>query len=193
VVGVGLGALSLLYFSAKFEFRSSWPYLLIAIAGASISVALVALLVWCFRGKRSKLFSNRWVDTARGVWEKFQAANRVYRTEPKILILFFVLTIIEQVLSLLMGYMVAPALNLDVAMFDFMAALAMAMLLSRLPVTIDGLGVMEATISGVLIWAGVPVTDSITIVLVGRLMNILAFLPGTIVYSIRVPVSIRSG
>lgn len=185
IVGSSLSVLALIYFSRRLNIQPTWSNSLMAIAGASVLAISIVLLIRFLHLRRPSMLPNRWVRCVRDILGKIQAAHRVYDTESVLLLKFFILTGAEQLLSLAMGYLLALSLNIDVNIFDFMAALAVGILLSRLPLTIDGFGIMEATVGGMLIWVGVSVSDSIIVVLIGRLMNILAFLPGTIVHSIR--------
>ena len=92
-----------------------------------------------------------------------------------------VLTVAEQLLTLVMTYVLAPALGIEVPLLHFCAAVAVAMLVSRLPIAIDGIGVYEGVLILLLGLTGVGPAETVALAIVGRALNIVAFLPGAIV------------
>lgn len=90
------------------------------------------------------------------------------------------MTVAEQLLTLVMMYVLAPALGIEVPLLHFCAAVAVAMLVSRLPIAIDGIGVYEGVLILLLELTGVDAAETVALAIVGRALNVVAFLPGAI-------------
>jgi hypothetical protein len=104
-----------------------------------------------------------------------------YRSAPGALAAMTWLTFTEQLLTLFMNYVLGLALGIEVPVLQFGAAVAVALLVSRLPITIDGIGVYEGVLILVLRLAGVDPADAVALAVVGRTLNLAAFLPGALV------------
>lgn len=93
------------------------------------------------------------------------------------LVLFFLLTIAEQVLVALCYCLVALALQLKFNIVFLLAAVPLAILISRLPISIDGLGVYEGIFIGVMSLGGMRPDDSLALSLAARVFQIVVWLP----------------
>jgi uncharacterized protein (TIRG00374 family) len=181
IVGLSLAALSLIYFSSHF-ITDIAPATIMYSAGVVVCFAVVGFFLLrsmfgdLIKGKRG----GGWAKVSEFI-VKVQRAYSVYRGEHVALFLFLMLTMTEQLIALAMGYLIVLALGIDVSLFNYVAAMAIGMLISRVPLTIDGLGVLEGTVGGMLVLIGVALPSTVAVLLIGRVLNVVAFLPGAVV------------
>lgn len=90
---------------------------------------------------------------------------------------FCVLTVVEQLLWVLFTWTLAKGLGVPVDLLLMLGVLPVAMLISRLPVSFDGLGIFEVVFVGLLLLAGISAESSLAIAISGRVIQITAFLP----------------
>jgi len=108
---------------------------------------------------------------------RLHEAYRSLASDRRRLALFFVLTVAEQLLMAICYGMVALALQLKFNAVFLLAAVPLAILISRLPISIDGLGVYEAIFIAVMTLGGVRPDDSLALSLAARLFQIVVWLP----------------
>jgi glycosyltransferase 2 family protein len=178
--GVALSAAAgaLAYLSAELagraELRTSLGLVLAALA---LLVAGVLLSFWqgvlrplaWLRGRLGRKIAA-WLGAVHASYVAFLSS-------PGVVAAFALLTVVEYLLILLASYVVTLALRIEVGPIDLAAALALAMLLARLPIAIDGLGVFEGALIGLLALAGVDSADSLALAIASRLLILLVCAP----------------
>jgi len=112
---------------------------------------------------------------------RFYEACLRYRAARGTVVAFTCLTVAENLLTFVMSYVLARALGIEVGILYFCAALAVALALARLPLTVDGLGVLEGVLLFLLALRGVAPADAVALALIGRCLNVAAYLPGALV------------
>lgn len=90
---------------------------------------------------------------------------------------FSALTFVEQLLMIACYGLVAVALQVDFNAVFLFAAVPLAILISRLPVSIDGIGVYEGIFIGIMTLGGVRPEDSLAISLAARALQVIVWLP----------------
>jgi uncharacterized membrane protein YbhN (UPF0104 family) len=108
---------------------------------------------------------------------QFHAIYRAYQNDRRSLTVFFALTFGEQFLLILQAWLVAQALEIKVGLLYIAGAVPLAFLIARLPVSINGLGIFDGAFMMLMSLARVPGTEAIAIVLTGRILGILSWLP----------------
>jgi glycosyltransferase 2 family protein len=93
------------------------------------------------------------------------------------LFLFSTLTFLEQVLMIACYGLTALALDVTFNAVFLFAAVPLAILISRLPISIDGIGVYEGIFIAIMTLGGVRPEDSLAISLAMRALQILAWSP----------------
>jgi uncharacterized protein (TIRG00374 family) len=93
------------------------------------------------------------------------------------LALFSGLTLLEQILMIACYGLVGVALGVEIDAFFLFAAVPLAILVSRLPISIDGIGVYEGIFMAVMALGGVKPEDSLAISLGSRALQIIVWLP----------------
>jgi uncharacterized protein (TIRG00374 family) len=182
-VSLGIAATALLYLSqvsleTSVDFGAAIPVVLLvllAVVGL-MTLSLSRRITRFVEGRLGGLFGQR----IKGLLGQAHAAYAAYRSAGGVLAATTVLTIAEQLLTLAMTYVLAPALGIEVPFLHFCAAVAVAMLVSRLPIAIDGIGVYEGVLILLLELTGVDPAETVALAIVGRALNIVAFLPGAI-------------
>ncbi|HKU17122.1 MAG TPA: lysylphosphatidylglycerol synthase transmembrane domain-containing protein [Steroidobacteraceae bacterium] len=108
---------------------------------------------------------------------RLHEAYRSLASDRRRLTLFFVLTIAEQLLMAICYGLVALALQLHFNAIFLFAAVPLAILISRLPISIDGLGVYEGIFIGIMTLSGMRPDDSLALSLAARVFQIVVWLP----------------
>jgi glycosyltransferase 2 family protein len=104
-------------------------------------------------------------------------AYRSLAGDRKRLALFSGLTLLEQLMMVSCYGLVAAALHIHFSAFYLFAAVPLAILVSRLPISIDGLGVYEGIFIAIMSLGGVRPEDSLAISLAARALQIIVWMP----------------
>jgi uncharacterized protein (TIRG00374 family) len=128
--------------------------------------------------------------------KEFHEAYRSFVIDRRNLAAFFALTFGEQLLPILDSWLIARGMGIDVGVLYFAAALPLALLISRIPISIDGIGVFEGVFVVLMTMAGLSAVESVAIAIVGRILQTLTLFPWWLGYvvsrkDIRVPHPIR--
>ena len=158
--------------------------------GAAMLVGVTALLVAALN---EKLVANVVARLPRVVREskvmhyldRFAAAYRALGSARGTIASFSLLTVLEQVVSVMFPSTLALGLGVAVNRLLLLGVLPISTLISRLPISFDGLGVYEAVFVGLLVLAGIGADAALAIAISGRIIQLFAFLPWWITYVAR--------
>ena len=114
--------------------------------------------------------------------DRFAAAYRSLGGARSTIAQFGALTVLEQLLSVIVPWTLARGLGVDVDLLLLLGVLPISTLLSRLPISFDGLGVFEAVFIGLLVLAGVDAEAALAIAISARIIQLFAFLPWWVAY-----------
>ena len=109
--------------------------------------------------------------------DRFAGAYRALGGARGTIAKFSLLTVLEQVFSVLFPWTLALGLGVDVNLLLLLGVLPISTLISRLPISFDGLGVFEAVFVGLLVLAGIGADAALAIAISGRIIQLFAFLP----------------
>ena len=145
-------------------------------------LAAIALLLASFSSKAVtsilRLLPPRVAQSsAARLISRLHEAYRSLAFDRRRLALFFALTVAEQLLVAICYCLVALALQLKFNAVFLLAAVPLAILISRLPISIDGLGVYEGIFIGVMSLGGMRPDDSLALSLAARVFQIVVWLP----------------
>ncbi len=115
----------------------------------------------------------------------FHGVYRGYGRSRATLGAFFALTLVEQCLVVLATWVTALALGIDVSLLLMAGAVPLSMLVSRLPVSIDGIGVYEGVMVATMALAGVAAAEAVALALAYRGLQVLLWLPWWLAYTLR--------
>lgn len=125
-----------------------------------------------------KLLPRRWASgRIANLLEKLHEAYRALAVDRTRLMAFAALTFIEQLLMIACYGLTAVALGIEFNAIFLFAAVPLALLISRLPASIDGLGVYEGIFIGIMTLGGVRPEESLAISLAMRALQIVAWFP----------------
>ena len=97
----------------------------------------------------------------------------------------------EYLLIILTTFVIAKALASTSAFVYFGAALAVALVIARLPIALDGIGMFEGAFALLLAWTGVPPAATVALAVCSRLLLLLACAPPAIVLLWLTPIRLR--
>jgi uncharacterized protein (TIRG00374 family) len=128
---------------------------------------------WVFARIPERLRERPLLRTVQRLHESYLA----YSSDTRTLSTFTGLTFVEIGVAILLYWSCALALHVEVSLLFVAGALPLSLLISRLPLSIDGIGVFEGAFAALLLIANVPESQAISIALLGRVVNIAAWLP----------------
>lgn len=157
--------------------------------GGLVTAAAVCAVLLSFS---ERLFDGAWRLVPRRVrdsrvaarFRDFHAVYRAYGAERRALAAFFALTMLEQTFAIFATFVLAHALGVDVALWFLAAAVPLSMLIARLPIAFDGLGVYEGVFVLLLGLGGIAPVEALSVALAGRVVQILAWAPWWFLYSL---------
>ena len=160
-----------------------------------ITIVVVAIATVLFLVSFSGWFSNAvarmisWLGSIRKIRKyadklrKLYDAYREYRRHKAALLLFFILTCVENALPIIRAWMIARALHVHIGVDLFLVIVPIELLVIRLPFTFDGFGVREGLFAYFLsTFAGVDNTLAFTIGLANHLLFLVALIPGALMW-----------
>ncbi|MDY6949543.1 MAG: lysylphosphatidylglycerol synthase transmembrane domain-containing protein [Pseudomonadota bacterium] len=90
---------------------------------------------------------------------------------------FSVLTLVEHIMVIICYALVAKALAVEFNPVFVLAAVPLAILVSRLPISLDGIGVYEGIFVAIMALGGVRPADALAVSLAARALQIVVWLP----------------
>lgn len=142
----------------------------IALFGASFSQKVFTLVHVQLLGRFQ---NNRIAQRLR----EFHATYLAYRDNKKTLLSFFAMTFGEQLMPILHSWLIAIGLGIDVGLIFVAAVVPLSILVARLPIGINGIGIFDGAFLLLMALAGVSAPEAIAIVFVGRLLQTASWLP----------------
>jgi glycosyltransferase 2 family protein len=137
---------------------------------------------WAFDFLHGRLF-GRFRDTpVMQRLQQFHSTYLSYKNDRKSLVVFFGMTFGEQLVPILDSWLIARGLGIEVGIAFIAGAVPLAMLVSRLPISIDGIGVFEGVFIVLMSFAGVSASEAVAISLVGRVLQTVSWLPWWVAY-----------
>lgn len=153
--------------------------LAIGAIGAAVGLGFAASL-W---------IASRWTERpqrspAPSTLHKLAVAYAAYAKHPGALTAFFLLSIVESLVPALIAFVTARGLGLDEPLWLFVAAIPVALMVARLPVSLGGFGVQEASFVYLAGLLGMGRSDAVATMLVTDAVLVLTLLPAAFDVSI---------
>lgn len=114
---------------------------------------------------------------------RFFSAYSAYRTHRSTLVVFVLLSIVEQAAPVGAAWLAALALDIKVSLVQAAAVVPVAILLARAPVSLSGFGVVEGLYVGFFSLLGVAATDAFLLGLLTNLASLVSAAPGAVFYA----------
>ena len=125
--------------------------------------------------------ADRWANSRRSSTShrflKAIEAYGQYRRRPRVLTVFYTLSVGESLLSAVIAYVVAISLGVPAPLFVFVATVPLALASARLPISLGGFGVQEASFVFLAGLVGMPSAQALSIMLMTDIAMLLALLP----------------
>ncbi len=155
----------------------------VALAGSALALGVaIAILMFSFSDTAIATLQRilpRRLAGARvtNALDKLHDAYQSLAVDRKRLGWFSVLTFAEKLLLAACYGLIAKALGVEFSALFLLAAVPLAILISRLPISLDGIGVYEGIFMAVMTLDGVRPEDSLAISLAARALQILVWAP----------------
>lgn len=149
---------------------------------ALLLAACIFLFATSFSNRLFRLIHEKWLARFRekSIFAKLERLHQSYLNyalRKKELGTFFGLSFIEQFFSFIIAWLIAQSLDVDVGLLFMAGVIPVTLLLSRLPISIDGIGVFEAIFVLAMSAAGVSPAEAVTIAFGARILQIVAWMP----------------
>jgi len=126
-------------------------------------------------------------------FKKLYQSYAEYKNHRSLLVLFLILSILEQLIPVVANYLACRALNLSIPFIYFLLIIPLVQLISRIPISFEGLGVNEGLLVYFFALLGLSGTAAFTIGLLGHISIIITVLPGLYFYIKDIRTSFRQG
>jgi uncharacterized protein (TIRG00374 family) len=159
-------------------------------------LALLVVLAALFYGSVNERIANYVKPVVRGLAVRIRVGTVAqkmgqvyhsyysYRAHPWHLTLFFVLSLVENLLPLWWTYCLALAFGMQIPLLYFFVLLPIVLVLVRLPISLDGIGLQEGAFVFFLTQVGVAHTDAFLLGLASHILAVISILPGGVFYAI---------
>jgi uncharacterized protein (TIRG00374 family) len=171
---------------ALYLMRDSWPYfkevgaaLLLCgvIAAGLIGTALRSFKFVVYR-LGSRFANHPFVDKLRQAYVLYSE----YRNHFGIVLIVTAWTFVELMTSIFSNFLLVRALHVNVSLLEVVAMLPLIMLAARLPISLNGIGVVEGLAVAMFGLVGVSAAETLLLTTLGRAIWILCGFPWAIHY-----------
>jgi uncharacterized protein (TIRG00374 family) len=112
---------------------------------------------------------------------RFADTFRLYARARRALAVFFLCSLVEQLVPVAANQAMGRALDLPVRFTTFLLVIPIILFLVRIPISFDGFGIQEGLYVGLFARAGVPASEAFLLALLGRMITLIGVLPGAFV------------
>lgn len=171
------GAMLLLALGSVPEARRLLPWVL----GAAV-VGCVLLILPVFVGGKpnSEQGKGGWWGKLRSLWDRVLTGYRRYADHPRLLATVGLLSTLEQLFPVAIIWILARALDVPAGIYAVALATPISMFLMRLPIAIDGIGLVEGALVYFLGLFGVTADQALAIAVANRAVTTIVILPGAV-------------
>lgn len=165
--------------SVPLFFLVPWALAAVAAALAAVCLPLAPRLSIHVRRWFERHPHSRWAQ----IGLKFGNAYDLYRHHIPTLLIVGALSVVEHCFPIVVFWILAHALGIAVSPVALIIATPLALFVGRLPIAIAGIGVLEGALVFILGLFGVPAVAAVSIALAGRVVEIVAALPGAFLWA----------
>lgn len=158
----------------------AWSLGLLAAAMLAVAATLMGPLAAWLEGLAARWEGRRKVVSWLG---RFLAAYGLYRRHKGVLLWFLFLSLLEQSVPVVGTWLAALALDIPLTLLEAAAVAPVALLFTRIPVSLSGFGVVEGLYVAFFSLVGLTATHSFLLGLVANLSVLVATLPGALFYA----------
>jgi glycosyltransferase 2 family protein len=160
-------------------FGLNWKYMLLFI------LLLIIFLLSIYGPFRRIIAINNSVNNKSEIKKKiyrFIDAYQQYANKKSTLVIFLLLSIFEVTLMCLFPFLGSLALNVHINFIQFLIIYPIILLLVKIPITVNGIGVHEGLLVFYFTTIGHSIESAVLLGLLMRLMGIIIVIPGGIFY-----------
>ena len=187
-----LAPIAVLFLISFFEL-DIWIFLLIA--GVLLFLFIILMLIPFNEFIFQKINKNQ--RLARSLlfnkFKKLYQSYAEYKNHRSLLVLFLILSILEQLIPVVANYLACRALNLSIPFIYFLLIIPLVQLISKIPISFEGFGINEGLLVYFFALLGLSGTGAFTIGLLGHISIMIAALPGLYFYIKDIRASFRQG
>jgi len=187
-----LAPIAVLFLISFFEL-DIWIFLLIA--GVLLFLFIIFMLLPFNEFIFQKINKNQ--RLARSLlfnkFKKLYQSYAEYKNHRSLLVLFLILSILEQLIPVVANYLACRALNLSIPFIYFLLIIPLVQLISKIPISFEGFGINEGLLVYFFALLGLSGTGAFTIGLLGHISIMIAALPGLYFYIKDIRASFRQG
>ena len=171
---VMMGGVALILMPPGLANRFAWPVLGASFLGLVFAFILFVLPDWVKIVDRG--LGHRWprIHAVLSCFPKYRAA-------PKLLLIAFGLSVLNQALVVIVFLLLASAVGIDVPVLRFVVILMLVFLVASLPISLGGLGPREGVLMALLLPLGVDSSLVLTLSIVYLFVLWCAAMPGVLV------------
>ncbi len=114
--------------------------------------------------------------------KEMYASYLKYQDHRPALVIFLMLSFLENLFPIVMSYLLALALDIRVPVLFFFILVPIVLLLVRIPISIDGFGIQEGSFVFFLGLVGVPGPPALLLGVLTHVATIISVLPGGVLY-----------
>lgn len=180
---IGLFALSFLPISLQYMGRFASQVIWII----SIGTPLITLFfVLSLKQSNFAFLSNKmkfiFGDAILNKINRFYTIYTENRKQWKILVKFSILTLVEVLLTVLIHYFTARALNIQIGLFYLLCIVPIVQIMVRIPVSFEGIGVQEGLLAYFFLSGGFTIADGISVSILLRIVGgVIIYFPAAII------------
>jgi hypothetical protein len=168
-------------------FQIALALLVISMGGLLLSISpwTIRLIQSLVEALRRRAAGRTWLGKPLAWCSKVLDAYGQYRSQGLSLAAFLLLSLLEQSAPVLGTWLAALALDINLGLLQAAAVAPLAMLCTRVPLSVAGFGVIEGFYMVFFPMVGVSVSDSFLLGLVSDLSVLVATLPGGAILALR--------
>lgn len=180
LIGSGIVALGVVW--VAWEFASVPIGFLLPWAGACAGAGLLAVLLPYSELARAivagLISSFRNGGRLKELLDRFATAYGDYRHHPVTVSWVTLLSVVEQLIPILVFWAASAALGLSLPVIALIVSVPLALFAARLPISVAGIGILEGGLVFLLGLFGIRPEAALSLAVVGRLVELVAVLPG---------------
>lgn len=162
----------------RLDFVLPWAMTAAVVAGGALAAPVLV-------DEQSRI--GRWLARrdrlpAIGLVRRFADAYALYRGRTRLVTAVAALSTIEQFMPIIVLWLVSRALSASIEFHMLLVAVPLTMFVARMPIAAWGLGIMEGALTILLGLFGVPPAQALAVSLCGRVVDIVAILPGAVLW-----------
>ena len=177
--GLALYRIAQLKFSLDTRGILPWGWIATLVPPAIVIASFAFLKIPALRA----LINRRAGIPGMGLVRRFSGAYELYSERGRLILVVWLASAFEQTLPIWIYLMIAKSMGGTITAEMLWIAIPLMLFAARLPFTLWGLGVAEGGIIYLLGLFGVPSSEALALVLIGRVVELVAILPGGLMWS----------